>query len=132
MEATTFRCPCCGSPLTFGAGSQEMECESCGNSFALENLEQAAHLHVEDTTDEQMHWDMPVQRDMSDEAAGRLQAYRCQTCGAEILADPEKFLAAYFPQGEGVTGCLDLRAADVAAGFVALLFIVGEKSVGRL
>lgn len=89
MEATSFRCPCCGASLAFGAGSQELECASCGNTFPLEAVEQASHVHVENTTDADMHWDMPVARDMAHEAEGHLQAYRCQTCGAEILADPE-------------------------------------------
>ncbi len=88
METTSFRCPCCGAPLAFGASSQELECASCGNTFPLEGVEQASQLHLEDTTDEQMHWDMPIKEDMAAEAEGHLKAYRCETCGAEILADP--------------------------------------------
>lgn len=88
METTSFRCPCCGAALAFGASSQELECASCGNTFPLEGVEQAAEIHLEDTTDAQMHWNIPPERDMAAEAQGKLQAYRCETCGAQILADP--------------------------------------------
>lgn len=89
MESTSFLCPCCGAALHFGADSQALQCLSCGNSFLLKNVEEASAIQVEDTKDEQMQWDMGPVRDMAAEAEGHLQAYRCETCGAEILADPE-------------------------------------------
>ena len=89
MEATSYRCPCCGASLTFGADSQEMHCASCDNTFPLESVEQASHLHVEDTTDAQMHWDMPTADSLSQQDASSLHAFRCSTCGAEILTEKE-------------------------------------------
>lgn len=89
METTSFRCPCCGAALYFGADSQELECASCGNTFPLEGVEQASAIHVEETTDDQMTWTMSPERNMAEEVQGHLKAYRCETCGAEILADPE-------------------------------------------
>lgn len=89
MEATSYRCPCCGASLIFGADNQEMYCDSCENTFPLESLEQMAQLNFEETTDENMHWDMPAEDTLSGEEASHLQAFRCSTCGAEILADPE-------------------------------------------
>lgn len=88
MEATTFQCPCCGAGLAFDANTQELACASCGNVFPLEGVEQAAQIQLEDTTDAQMHWDMPAARAMAADE-GFLQAYRCETCGAQILTDPE-------------------------------------------
>lgn len=90
MEATSFRCPCCGASLVFGAYSQEMHCSSCDNTFPLESIQQAAQIeNIHNSTDADMHWDMPAGQEMGPDAQGNLQAFRCETCGAEILADPE-------------------------------------------
>ena len=59
MQATNYRCPCCGAALTFGSKSQQLDCAACGNSFPLESIEEAAQIQVENTTDEQMHWQAP-------------------------------------------------------------------------
>ncbi len=88
MEATSFRCPCCGAALVFGPDTQEMTCASCGNTFALENLQQAQQVQVHNTRAEDMHWDMPEREPLKPEEMGSLRAYRCETCGAQILADP--------------------------------------------
>lgn len=87
MEALHYRCPCCGSSLTFGAESQQLDCPSCGNSFPLEGLEQAAQINVKNTTDADMHWEQAENAGFDNMENQHLRAYRCQSCGAEILAD---------------------------------------------
>ncbi|MBE5786535.1 MAG: hypothetical protein E7324_03250 [Clostridiales bacterium] len=87
MEATRYGCPCCGATLVFGSKSQELECPSCQNTFPLEGIEEASEVHVENTTDEQMHWERVEETAFAPEEAAHLKAYRCQGCGAEILAD---------------------------------------------
>lgn len=87
MEAMNYRCPCCGATLTFGSESQQLDCPSCGNFFPLEGLQQAAQIHVENTKDEDMRWETPQNADFSQGEHSHLRAYRCQTCGAEILTD---------------------------------------------
>ena len=87
QQATHYRCPCCGAALTFGAQSQQLDCASCGNSFPLESIEQAAQIHVENSTDEDMQWAQPVNSGFDSMENSQMRAYRCQTCGAEILVD---------------------------------------------
>ncbi|MBR4360055.1 MAG: hypothetical protein IKP32_05500 [Clostridia bacterium] len=53
-QSTLYRCPCCGSALTFGGQSQQLDCASCGNSFPLETIQAVAGLQVENT--EQLEW----------------------------------------------------------------------------
>ena len=87
MQAAHYRCPCCGAALTFGSQSQQLDCASCGNSFPLESIEQAAQIQVHNTTDEEMQWSRPENAGFDSMENSQLRAYRCQNCGAEILAD---------------------------------------------
>ena len=34
----SYKCPCCGAPLVFGAQSQSLHCDSCGNDFPLDRV----------------------------------------------------------------------------------------------
>ena len=86
-QAVTYRCPCCGASLIFGGASQQLDCASCGNSFPVEALQEAADIHVENTTDAQMAWNSPASNGFSAQEDAHLRAYRCEACGAEILAD---------------------------------------------
>ncbi|MBQ9263561.1 MAG: hypothetical protein IJ189_05040, partial [Clostridia bacterium] len=86
-EATRYRCPCCGSSLVFGGLSQQLDCPSCGNSFPVETIQEIDAIQVENTTDEQMAWNQPEESSFSAQENSHLKAYRCEACGAEILAD---------------------------------------------
>ena len=87
QQAAHYRCPCCGSALTFGSKSQQLDCASCGNSFPLETIEQFNDVQVENTTDEQLDWHYVGGGAYSEGEAAHLRAYRCQACGAEIITD---------------------------------------------
>ena len=56
QAAAHYKCPACGAALTFGSQSQQLDCASCGNSFPLEAIQQAAEIDVQNTTDDQMQW----------------------------------------------------------------------------
>ena len=38
MNPITYPCPCCGAPLTYGAGSK-LTCASCGNTYDVDAIE---------------------------------------------------------------------------------------------
>ena len=38
-QITTYKCPACTGPLQFGAGSGRLECEYCGSSFEVAEVE---------------------------------------------------------------------------------------------
>lgn len=84
-ESTIYRCPCCGAALTFGGHSQQMECASCGNSFPVETLKAISQAPSEDT--EHLNWSPAQENSFTPQEYNSLRAYRCQTCGAEILTD---------------------------------------------
>lgn len=87
QSATHFRCPACGSSLTFSSQSQQLKCQSCGNEFSLETVQQAEQVQIENTTDQQMHWQAVYNGGFGEEEASHLRAFRCQNCGSEIWAD---------------------------------------------
>ena len=87
QAAAHFRCPACGSSLTFSSQSQQLRCDSCGNEFSLEAVRQAEQAQVENTTDQQLHWQAVYNGGFREEEAAHLRAYRCQNCGSEIWAD---------------------------------------------
>lgn len=87
MSTTRYSCPSCGAALVFGAGSQQLECESCGNKFPLETVEQYEKNQVEDNTSS-MEWEKNCQ-DYSDEELKNLHMFRCQTCGAQIVCEKD-------------------------------------------
>ena len=64
-----------------------MYCHSCDNTFPVDALMEAAQIQVENTTDEQMQWEMPKEQTFDEGESASLRAYHCQTCGAEIVAD---------------------------------------------
>lgn len=87
MQATNYRCPCCGAALAFGSESQKLDCPACGNSFSLESVEQAAQIQIEDTRDEQMHWQQAQNAGFDSTENSHVRAYRCPSCGAGMLLD---------------------------------------------
>ena len=87
QEATRYRCPCCGASLVFGGLSQQLDCPSCGNSFPVETIQEIDSIQLENTSDEQMTWQMAENGGFSAQEGASLKAYRCEACGAEIIRD---------------------------------------------
>ena len=82
MNATTYRCPCCGAPLAYGSASGKLECASCGNSYDVEALEAMNPIE----SDEGIQFEMPKQT-FDEGDAQTMQAYVCKSCGAELMTE---------------------------------------------
>ena len=87
LTAAHYRCPCCGSSLVFSSQSQQLDCQSCGNSFPLETMQAVAQAQVENTTDQDMAWEDQYNAGFTGEESSQLKVYRCESCGSEIVAD---------------------------------------------
>ncbi len=82
MSTIVYKCPCCGSPLTFSADSVRLECVSCSNDYELDALETMQSAD----TDGCVEFDLPCESFSADDAA-QIQAYICQSCGAELMTE---------------------------------------------
>ncbi|MBR3927396.1 MAG: hypothetical protein IKJ65_00180 [Clostridia bacterium] len=82
MSTIAYKCPCCASPLAYGAESGKLDCASCSNSFDLESIEA---MQIDDTKSG-VKFERPTERfDSSD--GEQIAAYTCQSCGAELMTE---------------------------------------------
>ena len=99
-QITNYQCPACTGPLQFAGDSGRLECEYCGSSFSVEEIEAlykekdqaaeeaaAAEAEVEqaeDVNETQGEYDTGEYWDVQAEG---LKAYNCPSCGAELITD---------------------------------------------
>ena len=65
-QINTYQCPACNGPLQFGAASGKLECEYCGSSFEVAEIEA---LYGNDSAAPQLN---------------------CPSCNAELNCDPDQ------------------------------------------
>lgn len=80
-----YKCPCCGASLTYLGDS--LNCQSCGNSFPLETMEQVADSQGQAGSGSKYDWDSYTPRTYEDNSEINLANYSCPSCGAEITGD---------------------------------------------
>ena len=113
-QVTNYQCPACTGPLHYSAKSGKLECDYCGSSFDVADIEALyAHKEAEAAAAKQAadakadaaaaaeaeaaqaaaqsgnvgDWDTSgLSRDWGAEA-GTLRAYSCPSCGAELICD---------------------------------------------
>lgn len=92
-QITNYQCPACLGPLQYSAASGKLECEYCGSSFEVaeieaqykEKNEKAAAAMA--TAQLQGQWDTSG---LSDDWGGEdasIKAYNCPSCGAQLLCE---------------------------------------------
>ena len=82
MEALTYKCPNCGGGLIFDPKSGQFKCEFCLSKFSEEELKKHfPDMGVPDAAEPES----PAEE--TDEFAEHSVAYRCPSCGAEIITD---------------------------------------------
>ena len=111
VQTTNYQCPACTGPLHYGEASGKLECEFCGSSYSIEEIEALFAAAEEEagenfdtvaaeTVAAQSGGSVNVQSsavsgewDTSDlngdwGAEGKtLRAYSCPACGAELICD---------------------------------------------
>ena len=113
-QVTNYQCPACTGPLHYSAKSGKLECDYCGSSFDVADIEALyAHKEAEAAAAKQAadakadaaaaaeaeaaqaaaqsgdagEWDTSgLSHDWGAEA-GTLRAYSCPSCGAELICD---------------------------------------------
>lgn len=110
-QVTNYQCPACTGPLHYSAKSGKLECDYCGSSFDVAEIEalyarkeaeaaaakqaadakaeaaQAARAEAAEAAAASGGWDTSdLSRDWGAEADG-LRVYSCPSCGAELICD---------------------------------------------
>ena len=97
-QVTEFKCPACTAPLHFSEETGRLECDYCGSSFSVEEMEsrsaekeqQAAEAFEKAAAEakaDAKDWDGPDAQDSWGEAGTHLKTYSCSSCGAELICD---------------------------------------------
>ena len=109
-QITNYKCPACTGPLQYVGASGMLECEYCGSSYGISEIEElyagkiqqaeaaaAAAAVAEQEQEEDEEYQMPegseedwdgsgISDDWGAEAEG-MKAYNCPSCGAELIFD---------------------------------------------
>ena len=79
MDALDHKCPACGAVLKFSPKDQKWSCEYCGSKFTLEELQK-----YKNASSANQNQKTKVEKS---EKVEEMDVYRCNSCGAEIVAD---------------------------------------------
>ncbi len=101
-QVTNYQCPACTGPLHFNGRSGKLECEYCGSSFTVEEVEalykkedeQAAQAQQQlnaaqaaaQSAQHEGEWEETSSDNWGADAA-HMRAYSCPSCGAELICD---------------------------------------------
>ena len=79
-QITNYQCPGCTGPLQFSATTGKLECEYCGSSYTVEEVEKLFEEKNQKAAAEayaaEAQWN-----------AESMRVYICPSCGAELLCD---------------------------------------------
>ncbi len=89
MENTIleYKCPCCGGAISFDAKLQKLKCPYCDTEFEAETLKSYDEELKNDAPEEEMTWDTHAGTEWQEGEDGELNAYICNSCGGQIVAD---------------------------------------------
>jgi len=98
-QITNYQCPACTGPLHFAGDSGKLECEYCGSSFTVEEIEalfeekEEAAIEATEAAEtaeleesQQSEGDYDTGEYWDAEAEG-LKVYSCPSCAAELITD---------------------------------------------
>lgn len=83
----SYKCPCCGAPLTFSGENQNLHCDACGNDFSLDTLQQLSDAQNQTQAASKFDWQRYEPRSYESDGSIDLSGYTCPSCGAEITGD---------------------------------------------
>lgn len=89
-QVTNYQCPACTGPLHYAGDSGRLECDYCGNSYSVDEIE-ALYAAQENSAAESRE---EANEDQGEYASSEehwspegMRAYSCPSCGAELICD---------------------------------------------
>lgn len=86
-QITNYQCPACTGPLHFVGESGKLECDYCGSSFAVEEIEELYAEKEQASVAESAKAQQKPEWEGADWGADKMRAYNCPSCGAELICD---------------------------------------------
>ena len=90
--SVSYKCLCCGAPLSFLPGAEKVTCEYCGTELEIKTVEEmfakkeAAAAQAQAA--KEAKWDTAAAGNQWEkEEAEMMKAFTCSSCGAEIVSD---------------------------------------------
>lgn len=83
----SYKCPCCGAPLAYRGDSGSLHCDSCGNDFSAETMQQLSEAEAKAKTASKFDWTHYEPRSYEGGGDVDISSYSCPSCGAEISGD---------------------------------------------
>lgn len=94
-QVTNYQCPSCTGPLHFVGASGKLECDYCGSSFDVAEIERLyaekeqasaeAFEQAESKSEADGEWQ--AEESAWDGGDAKLKTYSCPSCGAELICD---------------------------------------------
>lgn len=90
-QVTNHKCPACTGPLHFVGESGRLECDYCGSTYTVEEIEAMYAEKIEEAVEESIEQaekeaEAAKENTWGDEADG-MRVYSCPSCGAELICD---------------------------------------------
>lgn len=79
MDVLDNKCPACSAKISFNPVNQKWNCDYCGSSFSLEEMQKYSNASSAKAN--------TVNAQASEEKMENMDMYHCNNCGAEIIAD---------------------------------------------
>ena len=136
-QITNYKCPACGGPLHFAAGSGMMECEYCESTFSVAEIEskyadanagaEAAKAEADSAKSAKDEWEVTTE-EWIDEG---MKAYECPSCGATLLCD-ENYGSSSCPYCGNPTIVPGQFAGTLKPDYVLPFKITKDEAVNKL
>ncbi len=90
-QVTNYKCPACTGPMHYAGDSGRLECEYCGSSYSVEEVEKlyADKDAAAAAAPEQTAWDTSGLTENWGKDGEKLKTYSCPSCGAQLICDDE-------------------------------------------
>ena len=130
-QITNYQCPACTGPLHFVGASGRLECDYCGSSYSVDEIEAlyqrkdaqaaaetaAADEAAASPDGDEGAWTAPEGGDWAEDG---MQSYTCPSCGAELVCDASTAATScpYCGNPTVIAGPTPSRTTAVPAGRV--------------
>ena len=84
-QVTNYQCPACTGPLRYDGQTEKLQCDYCESSYTIEEVE-ALFAQKNAEAEEKLRENQAESSEWGEDA-GKMRAYNCPSCGAELICE---------------------------------------------